>query len=66
MEASMRVSEAFDDLEDFERLLRDAESQAKSEWEQGFVGDMNERYEEHGGSMFITDRQIETLERIVG
>lgn len=64
--AAMKVSEQFEDLEDFEQLLKDAESQAESEWEQDFVGDISERYEEHGGSMFITDKQIAALERIVG
>jgi hypothetical protein len=62
----MKLSEHFDDIEDFEQLLRDAESQARSEWDQQFVGDINERYEQYGPGMFITEKQIAVLERIVG
>ena len=54
------------DIEDFERLLSDAASQAKSEWEQEFVSDLNERYELYGSSLYISEKQIEQLERIVG
>ena len=63
---SQKVSDAYRDLEDFETLLRDAESQAKSEWAQEFVGDIQQRYEQYGGDMFLSQKQIEHLERIVG
>lgn len=62
----MKVSERFEDLSDFEQLLRDAESQAKSEWEQEFVSDVYQRFELYGPSTFVSDKQIEILERIVG
>ena len=62
----MKVGERYGDVSDFEQLLKDAESQARSEWEHEFVGDINERYERYGAGMFVTDKQIETLERIVG
>lgn len=62
----MKVGERYGDVSDFEQLLKDAESQARSEWEQEFVGDINERYERYGAGMFVTDKQIEILERIVG
>lgn len=62
----MRVSERYADIYEFERLLRDAESQARSEWAQQLVGDITERYEKYGHDMFISEKQIDALERIVG
>lgn len=64
--SNQRVRDLYDDIEDFERLLRDAESQARSEWAQDFVGDIYEKYEKYGADMFITDKQVSKLEDIVG
>lgn len=64
--SNQKVSDCYRDVSDFEQLLADAESQAKSEWDQDFVGDLQQRYEQYGHQMFISQRQIEILERIVG
>lgn len=63
---SQKVSDLFDDDADFQQLLTDAESQARSEWQQDFVGDMVERWEKYGAGMFLSDKQLQTLEDIVG
>lgn len=63
---SQRVSDVYPDTEDFQRLLSDASSQARSEWDQQFVSDLNQRFEQYGAGMFVSARQIEVLERIVG
>lgn len=61
-----RVSDQFDDPADFQQLLSDAESQAKTEREQEFVSDMNEKWEKYGPGMYLTERQRNWLEEIVG
>jgi hypothetical protein len=61
-----RLHEQFDDLRDFEQLLADAESQAKSEREQEFVSEIVEKYEKYGADMFLSGAQRDWLERIVG
>lgn len=63
---SQKVSDLFDDDADFQQLLTDAESQARSEWQQDFVGDMVGRWEKYGSGMFLSDKQLQTLEDIVG
>jgi hypothetical protein len=60
-----RIADLFPDLSDFEQLLSDAESQATTEWEQTFVGDINEKYEQYGAGMYLTEKQREHLEKIV-
>lgn len=61
-----RVSDQFTDPEDFQRLLSDAESQAKTEREQEFVSDMNDKWEKYGPAMYLTEKQRNWLEEIVG
>ena len=60
----MKVRHHFDDDEEFESLLSDAEINASSEWEMEFVADMRDRYEEYGTGMYLSDRQLEILERL--
>lgn len=48
----------------FEDLLYEAESNAKGAWEEEFVDSMIARYDEYAERMFISDRQLEILERI--
>jgi hypothetical protein len=65
-EAMSRVKDQFDDTTDFEQLLSDAESQAKSEREQEFVAEMNDKWEKYGADMFLSEKQRDWLESIVG
>lgn len=51
---------------DFPDLLADASNNAGTDWEMGFVSDIEEKYEDFGDSMFISTRQIEILEKIAG
>jgi hypothetical protein len=50
--------------DDFESLLDDAESNAANDWEERFVADMRERYQQYGKRMFISQSQRAHLERI--
>lgn len=52
------------DIDEFETLLDDAEGNANSDWEMSFTADMRERYEDYGGEMFVSEKQLEYLERI--
>jgi hypothetical protein len=61
-----RISEQFDDPADFQQLLSDAESQAKTEREQEFVSDMNQKWEQYGPGMYLSEKQRAWLEEIVG
>lgn len=63
---SERVAELFEDTDDFERLLSDAESQAKSEFHQEFVADIRKKYDTWGIEMFLSEKQRSLLEKIVG
>ena len=59
------ISDMFDDVKDFEQLMADAASQAKTEWAQEFVADIYDRYEKYGPGMFLSQKQREKLESIV-
>lgn len=49
---------------DFEELLETARMNAANDWEEQFVADMKDRYDQYGRRMFLSDNQQETLERI--
>lgn len=51
---------------DFVSLLADASRNASTDWEMGFVSDIEDRYSEYEDDMFISTKQIEILERIAG
>ena len=51
---------------DFDSLLADANMNASTDWEEGFVSDILDRYSEYADTMFISTKQIEILERIAG
>lgn len=53
-----------DEFEDLLRLLELAESSTANEWEEDFVSDMKDRAEQWGRRLFVSDRQMEILERI--
>ena len=59
------MSQTVSDLDDdFEELLDQAESEASGQWEEQFVEDMRSRFDEYGPRMFISDKQVEILQRI--
>lgn len=49
---------------EFEEILDDAEMNAANDWEEEFVSDMKQKFEQYGIRMFISERQIEIIERI--
>lgn len=60
---SDKVQDHFED-DEFESLLSAASMNAANDWESDFVSDMEERFDQYGRRMFLTDRQLEILERI--
>lgn len=52
------------DIPEFDDLLAQALSNASSEWEIGFVTDVESRYLQYGDNTFISERQEEVLRRI--
>ncbi|MDD1625976.1 MAG: hypothetical protein LUQ26_00655 [Methylococcaceae bacterium] len=54
------------DIDGFEDILEEADSQASSSWDVNFVTDMQERYASYGEDMYISDSQLKQLERIAG
>lgn len=63
---SERVGQLYEDVDDFERLLSDAQSQAKTERDQEFIAEMVRKFDEWGAEMFLSTPQREWIERIVG
>lgn len=58
-----RVQDTYTEA-DFEELLETARMNAANDWEEQFVADMKDRYDQYGRRMFLSDSQQETLERI--
>lgn len=49
---------------EFQDLLDEADANASGTWEENFVSDLSDRYEEHGLRMFLSDKQNDILNRI--
>lgn len=58
-----RVQDTYTEA-DFEELLETARMNAANDWEEQFVADMKDRYDQYGRRMYLSDSQQETLERI--
>ncbi len=61
-----QVLDLYDSTDDFESDLEDARMQARSDWDEQFVKDMKERYEQYGERMYLSEAQHEQLLRIGG
>lgn len=59
----MKVQDVYTEQE-FIDLLDEAESNAKNSWEETFVSDMREKFNEYNVRMYISDKQDEILNRI--
>lgn len=61
---SDKVCDHFPDIDEFEELLEDARMAAGSDWEETFVADMKTRYGQYGENMFISNSQLDKLNKI--
>lgn len=59
-----KVSEKFKEIGDYQELLASAEDRAKGDWEAKFVSDMNNRFEQYKEKTFISEKQLEILNKI--
>ena len=60
---SQRVQDIYDD-DEFEGLLESARMNAANDWEETFISDLMDKFEEYGKRMYLSDSQLEHLERI--
>lgn len=60
------MSTVADFFDDFEDVLYVAERKARGAWEEQFVADLTEKFEQYGERMFLSERQAEVLNRITG
>lgn len=63
---SQTITYLFDDASEFDELLADAGNNATSDWDMNFVDDLRNRYDKYGERMYLSERQLEILERIAG
>jgi len=61
----MQVQDEYED-DEFETLLSDAEMNAANDWEEKFVADLKDKFEQYGRRMYLSENQREHLERIAG
>ena len=54
------------EIDNFYELLDEAESQASNDWEIDFVNDMRDKYDQYSDEMFVSEAQLEKLEKIAG
>lgn len=60
---SQQVQDIYDD-DEFEVLLESAGMNAANDWEETFISDLSSKFEEYGRRMYLSDSQLEHLERI--
>lgn len=49
---------------DLMALQTGLEANKLTEWEEGFVSDLLERWEKHGDDMYVSDKQAEVIKKI--
>ena len=60
---AQKVGDIYTKIE-FDELLDEADNNSDGTWEENFVMDIHDRYEEHGMKMFLSVKQNEILSRI--
>lgn len=64
--AGTTVKDHFDDVDEFEQLLNQAQSQANSQKEMSFCADLVSKFDEYGLNTYLSDSQLAWLKRIAG
>ena len=59
------VADKYEDNE-FEDLLDTAASSAANGWEEQFVSDIRNKWEQYGARMYLSEKQEEILNRLAG
>jgi len=63
---TQQVLDLFDDEAEFEELLDTAKNNAESDWEENFIAGMSEKFTKYGREMYLSDLQLEHINRIAG
>lgn len=61
---SQKAKDVFDCESDLEDLIDEADGNAVGYWEEEFVSDMRDKFDEYGLRMFMSDKQKDILDRI--
>lgn len=61
---SRTIEEQFDRVEEFNILLGAAELNAATTWEEEFTADLRANFQRYGAHTYLSDAQLEQLERI--
>jgi hypothetical protein len=61
----MQIQDEYED-DEFETLISDAEMNATNDWEEKFVSDLKDKFDQYGRRMYLSENQREHLERIAG
>ena len=59
-----RVKDLFEDLNEYSELLEAAEVSAECDWEVDFVDGLIDKYRDFKGETYLSEKQLEILERI--
>ncbi|MCY1550981.1 hypothetical protein D9M68_872770 [compost metagenome] len=62
--ASLTIEERFDRVEEFTSLLGTAEANAHGDWDETFTADLRNTFQRYGARTYLSDAQLEQLERI--
>ena len=60
----MRVADHFDEVDEFEDLISECETQASRDKDMNFVADMREKFDMYGADTFLSEAQLDWLNRI--
>jgi len=52
------------DIDNYADLLESAELNAKNDWEMDFVFDLMNKFDEYGDDTYVSEAQLEKLEKI--
>ncbi|MGR0074874.1 hypothetical protein ACUS6I_32055, partial [Pseudomonas aeruginosa] len=61
---SRTIEEQFDRVEEFAALLGAAEFNAATDWDEQFLADLRSNFQRYGAHTYLSDAQLEQLERI--
>jgi len=63
---TQQVQDLFDDEAEFGELVESARMSAANDWEEKFVAGIIDKFERFGRGMYLSDLQLEHLNRIAG
>jgi len=63
---SQQACDVFDDESELKEMLEIARMNAENDWEENFVAGLIEKHKQFGMQMYLSDLQLEHLNRIAG